>query len=102
MLLIDVPLSVTLAPNAGFTAGGRLICTNASPPEIKSARLESTTMSGPTATADAGGAQASIPVGNSHRAIAFALRFIESSLSRSFDASSRRRFGDASVERGMK
>src|SRR2546429_486782 len=54
MLLISAPLRATLTPNAGFTAGGRLICTNASPPETRSARLERIWIVGPPVCAFAG------------------------------------------------
>src|SRR6202166_1221730 len=76
MLLIGAPLSATLTPNAGFTAGGRLICTNASPPEIRSARFESTRISGPAPTADVDNEQASTAAGNNKRHIELIVHFI--------------------------
>src|ERR1700693_4784045 len=76
MLLIGAPLSATLTPNAGFTAGGRLICTNASPPRIRAARFESTRISGPAPTADVDNEQASTAAGNNKRHIELIVHFI--------------------------
>src|SRR5262249_49055967 len=64
MLLMSVPLRATLTPREGSTNGGRLICTNASPPETRSARFESTIISGPAATADVDSESASTAAGN--------------------------------------
>src|SRR5215467_3390717 len=64
MLLMSVPLRATLTPRAGSTNGGRLICTNASPPETRSARFESTIISGPAATADVDSENASTAAAN--------------------------------------
>src|SRR6202795_4746194 len=76
MLLISAPLSATLTPNAGFTDGGRLICTNASPPEIRSARFESTIISGPAAAAGVDSEHASTAAGNNKRHIELIVHFI--------------------------